>query len=110
MTVGQRIQARRQQLNLSVDDLAERIGKNRATVYRYESEGIKNLPVAVLEDIARALRTTPGALLAQEENVQSFNQEEENLIDIFRSLDFYGKDMVMTVAKKEQERCKEQDA
>lgn len=67
MTIGQRIQTRRLQLGLSVDDVAERIGKNRATVYRYESEGIKNMSIGVLEDLARALQTTPGNLLVSDE-------------------------------------------
>ena len=68
MTIGQRIQARRLELNLSVDDVAEKIGKNRATVYRYESEGIKNMSISVLEDLAKVLRTTPGNLLVPDNN------------------------------------------
>ena len=49
MTIGQRIKNRRLELNLSVEDVAKRLGKNRATVYRYENDGIKELPITVLE-------------------------------------------------------------
>ena len=38
MTIADRIRNRRLELGLSVDDLAELLNKNRATVYRYESK------------------------------------------------------------------------
>ena len=44
MTVGSRIREFRKRLGLSVDDVAEKLGKNRATIYRYESDDIENLP------------------------------------------------------------------
>lgn len=43
MTIGKRIKLRRIELGLSADELAERIQKNRATVYRYEGDEIANL-------------------------------------------------------------------
>ena len=39
-TIGSRIRQKRQELGMSVDELAARLGKNRATVYRYESDDI----------------------------------------------------------------------
>ena len=63
MTIGERIKRQRQFLGLSVDELAARLNKNRATVYRYESNDIENLPLSVLEPLARALQTTPGYLM-----------------------------------------------
>ena len=42
MTVGSRIREFRKRLGLSVDDVAEKLGKNRATIYRYESDDIEN--------------------------------------------------------------------
>ena len=41
MTTGERIRTRRKQLGMSVDDLAAKLGKNRATIYRYESDAIE---------------------------------------------------------------------
>lgn len=64
MSIGSTIREKRQALGLSVDELAERIGKNRATIYRYESGHIENVPSGILEDLARALHTTPVELLA----------------------------------------------
>lgn len=68
MTIGQKIKDLRKQLNMSVDELAEKLGKNRATIYRYERGDIENLPLDVLEPLANALNTTPGYLMGWEEN------------------------------------------
>lgn len=63
MTIGDRIRARRQELGFSVDELAARLGKNRATVYRYENGDIENLPVGILEPLASALGTSEAYLI-----------------------------------------------
>ena len=63
MTIGERIKERRKQLGLTVDELAERLGKNRATIYRYESNDIEKLPTTVLEPLAKALGVTPAYLM-----------------------------------------------
>ena len=72
MTIGQRIRNRRIELGLSVDELAERLGKNRATVYRYESDAIKDMPVPVLGRLAVALDTTPADLMGVGEDQASY--------------------------------------
>ncbi|WP_105308702.1 helix-turn-helix domain-containing protein [Dorea sp. Marseille-P4042] len=63
MTIGERIKNRRLELNLSVDEVATKLGKNRATVYRYENDDIKELPITVLEPLAKVLETTPADLM-----------------------------------------------
>lgn len=63
LKIGERIKQRRLSLNLSVDDLAVKINKNRATIYRYENGDIENLPINILEPLANALHTTPSYLL-----------------------------------------------
>ena len=59
MTIADRIRNRRLELGLSVDDLAQLLQKNRATVYRYESNYIKSHSPDVMEALAKALQTTP---------------------------------------------------
>ena len=63
MDVGMRIRERRKELNMSVDELAKRLNKNRTTVYRYEKGDIENLPIDVLDPLAKALDTTPAYLM-----------------------------------------------
>ncbi len=68
MTIGNRIKNRRKELNLTVDEVAEKLNKNRATIYRYESDEIENLPITILEPLAEILNTTPAFLMGWEEN------------------------------------------
>lgn len=77
MNIGQRIKNRRLELNMSVDELATKIRKNRATVYRYESNDIEDLPTSVLEPLSKALQTTPGYLMGWEDNEKSPSEETE---------------------------------
>lgn len=63
MTIGERIKQRRIALGLSADAVAEALGKNRATIYRYESDDIQKLPTTVLEPLSKVLHTTPSYLM-----------------------------------------------
>ncbi|MCR3758176.1 helix-turn-helix domain-containing protein [Clostridium felsineum] len=92
MSIGERIKQRRKKLNLSVDDIAYKLGKNRATVYRYESNDIENLPITVLEPLAKILETTPTYLLGLENAKNQIveinpSNDEMNLIKSYRLLD-----------------------
>lgn len=66
MNTGDRIKQRRLELGLSADELALRIGKSRATIYRYENGDIENMPTPILEPLAKALYTTPAQLMGWE--------------------------------------------
>lgn len=81
MTIGERIKKRRNELRLSADEVAKALGKNRATIYRYESNDIEKLPTEVLEPLARVLLTTPAALMGW-----SDDPEPSNISDIYTDL------------------------
>ncbi len=76
MDVGQRIKACRKKKGLSVDELAEKLNKNRATVYRYQNGEIENFPITVLEPIAKALDTSPAYLMGWTENSAPMAEKE----------------------------------
>ena len=63
MTVGERMKSRRKELKMSADEIGSKIGKDRATVYRYEGNEIENMPIGILEPLADALHTTPAYLM-----------------------------------------------
>lgn len=79
MTIGQRIKEQRKQLGLSVDDIAEQLGKNRATIYRYESDEIENLSITILEPLAKVLKTTPAYLMGWEDDLGNKSEHQKNL-------------------------------
>lgn len=77
MTIADRIRNRRLELGLSVDDLAKRLNKNRATVYRYESNYIKSYSHDVMEALAKALETTPAYLYGYDSPLQGTYFEDQ---------------------------------
>ena len=70
MTIGSRIKNRRKYLKMSAEELGKRLGKDRSTIYRYEKGDIENLPLDILEPIAKALETTPQYLMGWDEKMK----------------------------------------
>ncbi len=113
MTTGERIKARRIELGLNADQLAEIVGVNRATIYRYENGGIENMSTDVLRPLADALHTTPTALMGWEEQSSStgatpndskllqtdLNGSEQTLIDNYRQLNQEGQEALLGVSE-----------
>ena len=64
MTLGQQIRKRRKELEMSVDELARRVGKDRSTIYRYENGDIGNMPLELVMPMVEALKMTPQELLS----------------------------------------------
>lgn len=70
MNIGDRIKQRREELGISAEELADKIGKSRATVYRYENGDIGNMPTTILEPLATALNTTPAYLMGWDKETE----------------------------------------
>ena len=70
-TIGKRIKRRRIELKMSIDSLARTIGKDRSTVYRYESGAIDKVSSDVLAKLATALNTTPAYLIGLDHSEES---------------------------------------
>ena len=81
-TIGNRIRAQRIKLGLSVDDLADKLGKNRATIYRYESDEIENFPVTIIKPLATILEVSPAYLMGW--------ADKEDGSDIYSTNTIYG--------------------
>lgn len=62
MTVGERIKRRREELGLTQDELAHKVGyKSRSSINKIELS--RALPLSKVEKMAAALDTTPSALM-----------------------------------------------
>lgn len=90
MTTGERIKDLRIKRHLTADQLAELVGVNRATIYRYESGDIENMSVDVLKPLAEALHTTPVALMGWDDastpEFKDLTSDEITLLSDFRQL------------------------
>ncbi len=69
----------RKEKHLTLEELAERIGTSRQTIHRYENGTISNIPPEKVELLARALDTTPAALMGWEKEIYS---KFDNIIPI----------------------------
>ena len=81
MTIGKRIKRQRIKLGLTADEVGRALGKNRATIYRYESSYIEKLPTTVLEPLAKVLKTTPAYLMGWEDDKTNTVDELINQYD-----------------------------
>ena len=84
MNVGQRIKLRREQLNMSAEELGNKIGKAKTTIYRYELGQIEKLPTSVLEAVATALMTSPSYLMGwtDDPNIREQTTQFNNIFPI----------------------------
>lgn len=79
MTIGNRIKEFRKRLDMSQDELAEKIGANRVTISRYENDGY--LPsIPALNRLAKALNTTPSELNGERNTTRQPITEEAQII------------------------------
>lgn len=67
MAIKERIRMQRILMNMTLEEVAERVGVTRATIQKYESGAISNIPQEKIEMLAKALGTTPGYLMGWEE-------------------------------------------
>ena len=93
MNIGMRIKERRKEMKRSADELGAKLGKDRSTIYRYEKGDIENLPLDILEPIAKALDTTPQYLMGWQNAIENSPVEmatlhaemimDEDMIEIY---------------------------
>lgn len=67
MNMGDKIKYRRKQLKITADQLGDMIGKNRATIYRYEKNEIEDMPYTIVTKLSKALNLSPSYLMGWDE-------------------------------------------
>ncbi len=78
MTLGEKVKLKREELNLSQEELAEKMNyKSKTSIHKIEV-GITDLPLSKVKELADVLKTTPAYLMGWEE------KKEEK--DIFSQL------------------------
>jgi len=101
MCTGERIKERRIASGLSVTELAQLIGKDRATLYRYENGSIDDIPVSTLTRIADVLRTSPTYLIGWDNDLPSsgieINAEEQRFLTALRNANPIYKDVALKI-------------
>jgi transcriptional regulator with XRE-family HTH domain len=108
--IGKRIEFRRKQLGLTLDDIAIEIGVARSTIQRYEKGSIEKIKLPVIEAIARVLDVNPAWLCGKADDMtvpgqtqkaptpgpeSLFSGTEVTLVEKFRTLNTEGQEKVM---------------
>lgn len=84
MKIGERIKYRREELEMSQDELARRLGyKSRSSINKIEKDA-SGLPQTKIVAIANALKTTPAYIMGWEE-VQKKNNVTTDIVIRLRS-------------------------
>lgn len=81
MNIGERIKQRRKELDMSAEELADMVGKSRATIYRYESGEIEDMPITVIGPLAEALKTTPDYLMGWSNDPNDYDSDDYGDVD-----------------------------
>ena len=82
MNIGERIRRRREELDMTQDELARAAGyKSRSSINKIEIDG-RGLPQDKIADIAKALKVTPSYLMGWEDiDSAIITAEQEALVE-----------------------------
>lgn len=89
MTLGERVKLKREELSLSQEELAEKMKyKSKTSIHKIE-QGITDLPLSKVSELAKVLGVTSSYLMGwTEEKTQPKKQEESNISHIYDESDF----------------------
>ena len=90
-SLGQRISSFRKDKKMSADELASLIGKDRATVYRYENGEIQDVSIYTIVDLAKALDVSPSILAGFNEGEEGKEALKKQLVLLQRASEAVGK-------------------
>lgn len=113
--IGVRIKQARELRDMTLQDIADKIGIAKSTVQRYETGAIKKAKLPVLQSIANALSVNPSWLIGKSSEMIvtcasspfEISKTETLHIQKYRTLDEYGKKNVDAVLDNEYARCNE---
>ena len=97
MTIHEILKARREQLGLSLEDVAVKVGVNGSTVSRWETGNIDNMRRDKIVKLAEALHISPAVIMgwelppSEEEATETemptiaLDDEQQEVLDLFNS-------------------------
>ncbi len=98
MSIGKRIKEKRIEKGMTLEELGQKANVQRATVQRYESGVISNIPSDKIEMLAAALETTPSYLMGWEYEETSKPSTTINNIEDFLEIEMQKIPLIGTIA------------
>ena len=75
MAKGERIKALREQLGMTQDELAEKLGTTKQNIYKYETGVVTNIPSDKIEQMAALFGVHPSYLMGWDNQDQNSGQQ-----------------------------------
>ena len=94
--VGQRIKERQNEINISMPELGRRVGVNKSTIQRYETDGVDPKRTMIINGLADALLTTPEWLTGLSDE-KEYNSKTLCQMDIEKHIAAYLDELTTTV-------------
>jgi transcriptional regulator with XRE-family HTH domain len=101
LNIGDRIRARREELGLPLEDIANKLKVHRSTIMRYENGETQRIPLSTIQKLAVALDTSTEKLMGFDIKPASEQQEPE-IITMSRLMKYMSsdkKEMLIKIAK-----------
>ncbi len=112
MTIGERIRLRREELNITQEELATTLGyKSRSSINKIELGG-NGLTQRKIVDFAKALYTTPSYIMGWEDEPTADNAlptlptDEQELLSNYRQLNEDGQERLLETSEELTEMAK----
>lgn len=82
----ERLKSRRLALGYSFQDLADLTQMSKSTLQRYETGGIKNIPLSKVQVLAAALQTTPEWIMGWDTSDDQLGFKEDEVLEYLDQL------------------------
>lgn len=91
MKIYEKLKNRRNELKLTLDDVAKAVGVNHTTVYRWENGEIENIRSNKIIALAKVLKLSPIEIICQEQDLEyhNFNNIFGDIITSEKTLEAY---------------------
>ena len=86
MTIGERIKYLREKNNLSQEELGNRIGTTKQTIFKYEKNITTNIPMDKIEEMAKVFGVSPGYVMGWVDSSENLNSPTPKNPATIRSL------------------------
>ena len=106
---AKRLRRVREDSNVTAKELAEAVGINATTIYRYETAGFKGIKAALLTAIAEYLNVNPDYLIGAsdikhtakeaEDLLADITDDEKMLLELFRQVPVESQQMVLDMIR-----------
>lgn len=105
MTTGEKIKARRLDLDMTAEDLGNKVGLTKSAIGRFETGKIEKMDYRIFLKIAIALDAKPSDLISEEDiRLITGGDESDKIVELFDSMDAVLRERMKDATPRQIER------